>query len=97
MIYKIHSYYSKLNSRKSESKLEVLVIAKDADHAEELVLKLFKGYPYSIRDFTCRGSIDKSLEKIYEDRPELQGISPEKGYIYNEWIYKDRIRKYYFK
>ena len=37
---------------------------------------------------------DKTLEEIYKERPELMGITPEQGYIYNEYKHRDSISRY---
>lgn len=65
------------------------MFAKSQDHEEELVKKLISDYlieaeePFSI----IKGS-DNTLEKIYKERPELIGITPEQGYIYNDFTHR---------
>ena len=54
-----------------------------------MVKKLISDYlieaeePFSI----IKGS-DNTLEKIYKERPELIGIMPEQGYIYNDFTHR---------
>ncbi|WP_187290621.1 hypothetical protein [Desulforamulus ruminis] len=35
--------------------------------------------------FSIIGGPDKTLEEIYEECPKINGITPEQGYIYNEF------------
>ena len=37
---------------------------------------------------------DKSLEEVYNERSDLRGIEPERGYIYEEWPMRATLRKY---
>jgi hypothetical protein len=95
MIYSVHFYYHKRNSRKAASKFEGIVFAKSQDHAEELVKKLISDYPIEAEEpFSIMGGPDKALEEIYKERPELIGITPEQGYIYNEVMHRNSISRY---
>lgn len=94
MIYSVHSYFSKLNSNKAGSKFEGIVFAKDRSHAEELVRGLISKYPTKIENISVIGNSEKTLADIYTERPELIGVLPEKGYIYDEYSHSMRIRKY---
>lgn len=95
MIYSVHGYYSKMNSRKQPSKIEALVFADSRDRAEELVTQLFDGYPANLDSFSVVGDLERDLKKIYDQRPELIGIDPNHGYIYNEMYHISCIRKYF--
>ena len=95
MIYSIHFYFHKRNSKKAASKFEGIVFAKDQDHAEELVKKLISNYPIVAEEpFSIIGGSDKTLEEIYKERPELNGITPEHGYIYNELLHRNSMSMY---
>ncbi len=95
MIYSVHFYYHKIGSRKAASKFEGIVFAKNQEHAEELVKKLISGYPIETEEpFGIIGGSDKTLEEIYNERPELIGIIPEQGYIYNEFMHRNSISRY---
>lgn len=95
MIYSVHFYYHKRNSRKAASKFEGIVFAKNQAHAEELVKKLISDYPIEAEEpFSIIGGLDKTLEEIYKERPELIGITPEQGYIYNEFMHRNTISRY---
>lgn len=95
MIYSVHFYYHKIGSRKASSKFEGLVFAKDQDHAEELVKKMISDYPIEAEEpFSIIGGSNKTLEEIYKERPELNGISPEQGYIYDEFSHRNSINRY---
>lgn len=95
MIYSVHFYYHKRSSGKAASKFEGVVFAKSQDHAEELVKKLISNYPIEAEEpFSIMGGSDKALEEIYKERPELIGITPEQGYIYNEIIHRNSISRY---
>lgn len=95
MIYSVHFYYHKRGSRKAASKFECIVFAKNQDHAGELVKKLISGYPIEAEEpFSIIGGSDKTLEEIYKERPELIGITPERGYIYNEFVHRNSISRY---
>lgn len=97
MIYSVHFYYSKVGSRKGERRFETIIFAQSKNHAEELARNLFKGYPAKIENLNVMGGLEKSLEEIYEERPELMNVPPERGYIYDEFTYRNRIRDYYNK
>lgn len=95
MIFSVHFYYHKIGSNKAEGKFEGIVFAKNPEHAKELITKMFSDYPVTIESFSIiGGALDKPLSVIYEERPELLGTPPEKGYIYNEFYYRDKLRKY---
>ena len=95
MIYSVHFYYHKRNSRKAASKFEGIVFAKSQVHAEELVKKLISNYPIEAEEpFSIMGGSDKTLEEIYKERPELIGITPKQGYIYNEYVHRNSISRY---
>jgi hypothetical protein len=96
MIFSVHCYYQKNGSRKAAHKFEGIVFAKDREHASDLVERLLSDYPVSIEGMTnvAGGFTEKSLEQIYDERPELIGITPEQGYIYNEQFHRNAIRKY---
>ncbi len=95
MIYSVHFYYYKRSSRKASSKFEGIVFAKSQDHAEELVKKLISNYPIEAEEpFSIMRGSDKTLEEIYKERPELIGITPEQGYIYNELMHRNSISRY---
>ncbi|MCY9593967.1 hypothetical protein PC41400_14755 [Paenibacillus chitinolyticus] len=94
MIYSVHCYFHKINSRKAGSKFEGIVFAKNKEHAEEIVRALFSKYPIEIESMSAVGREDRTLDEVYTERPELIGISPERGYLYNEYTHKVRISKY---
>lgn len=95
MICSVHFYYHKRGSRKAATKFEGIVFAKNKDHAEELVKKLISDYPIEAEEpFSIIGGSDKTLEEIYKERPELIGITPEQGYIYNEFMHRNFISRY---
>jgi len=95
MIYSVHFYYHKRGSRKAASKFEGIVFAKNQGHAEELVKKLISGYPIEAEEpFSIIGGPDKTLEEIHNERPELIGITPEQGYIHNEFMHRNSISRY---
>ncbi|SFH29141.1 hypothetical protein SAMN05660649_04603 [Desulfotomaculum arcticum] len=94
MIYSVHFYYRKVGSRKAAGKFEGIVFAKDQNHAEELVRKMISDYPIKPEEhFSIIGGSDKTLEEIYNERPELNGITPERGYIYNEFMHRNYISR----
>ena len=95
MIYSVHGYYSKINSRKQPSKIEALVFANSRDHAEELVVQLFDDYPANLEPFSVVGGLERDLKKIYDQRPELTGIDPNHGYIYDRMYHINCIHKYF--
>ncbi|MDP4092553.1 MAG: hypothetical protein Q8920_04260 [Bacillota bacterium] len=96
MIYSVHFYYSKLNSRKQPNKFEGIVFAKDQERVKELIEDMIKNYPIKLQEpLSIVGGVrEKSLQEIYDERPELIGISPEQGYIYNEFPQKISIKRY---
>jgi hypothetical protein len=94
MIYSVHFHYHKIASNKAEGKFEGIVFAKNPEHAKELVTKMFSDFPVAIGNLSIIGNSEKSLSVIYDERPELFGIPPEEGYIYNEFYYRDKLRKY---
>lgn len=96
MIYSVHFYFSKLNSRKPSNKIETIVFAKDKMRAEELIRDMISNYPIKVEEpFSIIGSIpEKPLHEIYNERPELRNVPPEKGYIYNEYLLRSLIKKY---
>ncbi|WP_442600590.1 hypothetical protein [Paenibacillus sp. KN14-4R] len=78
MIYYVHFYYRKLRSRKVANKFEGIVFAKNSEHAEELVRKMISDYP--VGGISIAGSrTAKTLDEIYEERPEIRGVSPRTG------------------
>lgn len=95
MIYSVHGYYGKINSRKQQSKIEAIVFAANRELAQNLVEDLFHDYPAVLEGFSTVGGMEKDLQKIYAQRPELAGISPEQGYIYNEMYHVNCIYKYF--
>ncbi len=95
MIYSVHGYYRKINGRKQQGKIEAIVFAANSKLAQSLVEALFDGYPAELQGFSVIGGMEKNLQKIYSQRPELAGITPERGYIYNKIIHMDRIRKHF--
>jgi hypothetical protein len=94
-IYSVHGYYGKLNSRKQHSKIEVIVYAKSATQAESMVRKLFDRYPADIEYLNVAGKRIEDGESIYDCRPELVGVNPDDGYIYNKFIHQRAIGKYF--
>jgi len=97
MIYSVHGYYGKYGSRKRPAKIEAIVFASSESHAEKLVKELFSAYPVYFDSFSVIHGAETDLKKIYEQRPELIGISPEKGYVYEEFTHSYTIRKYFGK
>lgn len=95
MIYTVHGYYGKINSRKQQAKIEATVFAANAELAQSLVERLFDRYPANLDYFNVTSGTNKTLGEIYQERPELQGISPDCGYIYNLFFHKDCIYKYF--
>lgn len=95
MIYSVHGYYGKINSRKRPSKIETIVFAADSKSAQRLVEELFDGYPVEFEGFSTVGGMEQDLQKIYDQRPELMGVDPKRGYIYNRSFHVDCIRKYF--
>ncbi len=95
MIYSVHGYYGKINSRKQQSKIEAIVFAANRELAQKLVEDLFCDYPAVLEGFSAVGGMEKDLQKIYSQRPELVGISPEQGYIYNKMYHINCIYKYF--
>lgn len=95
MIYSVHFYYHKKGSRKAANKFEGIVFANNKDRAEELVKKILSNYPIEIEEpLSVIGGSDNTLEEIYNERPELIGITPEQGYIYNKFMHKKAISRY---
>ncbi|MBS4024136.1 MAG: hypothetical protein KGZ96_00510 [Clostridia bacterium] len=95
MIYSVHFYYDKTNSKKTVNKFEGIVFAKSREHAGEIIRKMISDYPIEVEEpFSIIGGLDKTLEEIYNERPELNGITPEQGYIYNEFMHKNSISRY---
>lgn len=94
MIYSVHFYYKKFNSRKQPGKFESIVFAKNKQRAKDLIYELISGLPIEIEYMSVCGSEDYTLEDIYAKRPELRGITPEEGYIYNREYYLNIFRKY---
>lgn len=86
-------YYTKFNSRKRPSKFEGIVFAKDEKRVKELKYELISGLPIEIEYMSICGT-EISLENIYEDRPELIGITPEEGYIYLRSYHFNNFREY---
>ena len=95
MIYSVHGYYHKLNGRKMPSKIEAIVFAANRQMAEDMVRSLFAGYPAEIEFLNVAGAEDKTLQEIYSERPELVGIAPEQGYIYNLTSHNNSIQDYF--
>lgn len=95
MIYSVHGYYGKMNSRKAKSKIEAIVFASSRDMAENLILALFEDYSADVDYLSVVGGIEKDVTKIYEQRPELIGKDPNCGYIYNEMYHIQCIKKYF--
>lgn len=93
MICSVHGYYKKRSGRKMSNKIEALVFASSIEHAQELVGKMLSEFPVEIEYLNGAG-LKRPLEEIYKERPELRGITPERGYIYNEYIQRDSIRRY---
>lgn len=96
MIYSVHGYYRKINGRKRESKIEAIVFAANSELAQSLIEKLFDCYPADLYGFSTIGGTEKDLQVIYSQRPELIGIDPNQGYIYNK-MYHTRCIQRYFK
>jgi hypothetical protein len=95
MIYSVHFYYRKLLSNKAACKFEGIVFAKNKTHAEELIRKLISGFQIEVNDgIHIIGNESKTLDEIYKERPELMRVSPEQGFIYNEFSHKNAIRRY---
>ncbi len=68
---------------------------QDRNHAEQLVRKMISDYPIKPEEpFSIIGGSDKTLEEIYNEHPELNGITPERGYIYNEFVHRNYISRY---
>ncbi len=95
MIYSVHGYYGKINSRKLPAKIEAIVFATNSEIAQICVEKLFDGYPAYFERFSVVGGQERDLQKIYAERPELIGRDPECGYIYNEMSHVYSIIKYF--
>lgn len=95
MIYSVHGYYRKRNSRKQLSKIEAIVFANSRERAEELIEELFEDYPAELEPLSVVGGLEHDLNKIYAERPELWGIDPNCGYIYNKMYHINCIRKYF--
>lgn len=94
MVYSVHCHFRKLSSNKASYKFEGIVFAKNNDHADDLVRKLLSNFPVKIESVSVIGNNEKTLTEIYNERPELIGISPEQGYIYNEFVHEASIRRY---
>lgn len=95
MIYSVHGYYRKLNSRKQPSKIETIVFASSSELAQELVERLFDGYPADLYGFSVVGGLERNLQVIYEQRPDLKGIDPDRGYVYNHASLSTSIYRYF--
>ncbi len=95
MIYSVHGYYGKYRSRKPQAKIEAIVFARDSELAEDLVKRLFDGYPVELEYLNVVGGQEKDLNVIYEQRPELRSENPDRGYIYNELSHKNAICRYF--
>ena len=95
MIYSVHVYYHKLNSRKRPAKIEAIVFAANKQMAEDMVRSLFTDYPVEFEPFSVVGTEGKTLQEIYSERPELVGITPEQGYIYNWMSHINSIQRYF--
>lgn len=93
MIYSVHFYYKKLNGRKHPSKFEGIIFAANKQRVHEIIEEMINGLPIETEPFSIIGT-EKSLEEIYEERPELNGISPEEGYVYNRFSHIHNFRKY---
>lgn len=79
------------------SKIETIVFAENAELAQSLVEKLFDRYPAVLSGFSTVGGTERDLKIIYEARPELIGIDPKRGYIYNESFLRNGIYRYFNK
>ena len=95
MIYSVHGYYGKQYSRKAHSKIEAIVFARSYELAEELVKRLFDGYPVEFESFSVVGGQEQDLNVIYEQRPELRYENPDRGYIYSESSHRNTIYRYF--
>ena len=95
MIYSVHGYYSKIGSRKHQAKIEAIVFASNEEKAVELVKGMFDGYPATFDYFSAMCGQETDINKIYAQRPELIGHSPDTEYIYNEIYHKNVIQRYY--
>jgi hypothetical protein len=89
----VHFYYNKLNSRKASHKFEGLVFASSQEKAEQLIEELISKFPIKNERLTISSS-KKTLEEIYNDRPELRGINPDEGCICDELSHIYNLRKY---
>lgn len=76
-------------------KIEALVFAANSQLALSLIEGLFVHYPADLQGFNVSGGTENNLDKIYSERIELQGIDPDKGYIYQEMSHQESIRKYF--
>jgi hypothetical protein len=94
-VYSVHGYYGKLNSRKTHQKIEALVFAKTANQAENIVRDLFDRYPADIEYITVAGGQIENGESIYARHPELEGMNPDTGYLYNAFSHQSAIYKYF--
>ncbi|MBB3113412.1 hypothetical protein FHS18_005524 [Paenibacillus phyllosphaerae] len=94
MMYNVHFWYGKYGSRKSKSKFEGLVFAKNREHVHELIDNIKSEFPLIEIEYVSITGGTKTLEEIYETWDELRGIPPEKGRILNAFYQKQLIRKY---
>lgn len=95
MIYSVHFWYRKFNSRKRPSKFESIVFASDKQRVRQLIDEMISGLPIEIDEsISIVGSEDQTLEEIYNERSVLRGISPEEGFIYLKAYHLKNIRKY---
>ncbi len=95
MICSVHGYYKKQGGKKAPMKIEAIVFASDEDKAEDLVRQLFSGYPADIEYLNTISNTRDNEETISNQRPELRGISPDTGYIYNKLYHRKIISKYF--
>ena len=95
MLYSVHGWYGKRNSRKQQPKIEAIVFAEDSYLARKLIESLFDGYPAKLDSFTTAGDNEQSLEEIYQTNPELRFEDPKRGFIYNEIYHRNCIERYF--
>lgn len=96
MIFRASFYYKKINSRKQSNKFGGLIFAKDKERSEELIRELIYDFPIQVEGcINIMGPMtEKTLQEIYEERPELCGIAPSKGCIIGEFSQRNTIQGY---
>lgn len=93
MIFSVHFYYNKSNSRKQSSKFEGIIFAINESRVKELINEMLCDLPIDIESISIVGP-NLTLKEIYAERPELEGINPEEGYVYSRQYHLNNFRKY---